>query len=213
MSDEIVFYTHYWSRGRVARWMLEEVGAPYRTVLLDYGTTMKEPDYLAINPMGKVPALTHRGVTVTETAAICAYLADAFPQAGLAPERDDPARGAYYRWMFFSAGPVELAVTLHNLGVTVAQDKRTMVGTGSSGDVADILAALLKDREFILGDRFSAVDVYLGSQISWGTRFQTLPAREAFVPYLERIMSRPAALRALAIDEELAAQASARAGG
>ena len=111
MSDEFVFYTNPMSRGRIARWMLEEVGKPYRTEVLDYGTTMKAPDYLAINPMGKVPAIVHRGVTVTECAAICAYLADAFPQAGLAPALDDPMRGTYLRWLFFAAGPLEAAVT------------------------------------------------------------------------------------------------------
>ncbi|MDO9078998.1 MAG: glutathione S-transferase N-terminal domain-containing protein [Brevundimonas sp.] len=109
-SDEIVFYTNPMSRGRIARWMLEEIGQPYRTVVLDYGTTMKAPEYLAINPMGKVPAISHRGVTVTECAAICTWLADAFPDAGLAPALDDPARGPYLRWMFFGAGPLEAPV-------------------------------------------------------------------------------------------------------
>src|SRR5579863_5971550 len=98
MSDELVFYTNPMSRGRIVRWMLEEVGAPYRTEFLDYGGRMKAPDYLAINPMGKVPAITHGGVAVTEVAAICAYLADAFPEAGLAPPSGSKARGPYYRW-------------------------------------------------------------------------------------------------------------------
>ena len=110
-DDEIVFYTNPMSRGRIARWMLEEVGRPYRTVVLDFGTTMKAPAYLAINPMGKVPAVTWRGVAVTECAAICAWLADACPEAGLAPAFDDPARGTWLRWLFFAAGPLEAAVT------------------------------------------------------------------------------------------------------
>src|SRR3546814_798624 len=109
MADELVFYTNPMSRGRIARWMLEEVGQPYRTQVLDYGTTMKAPEYLAVNPMGKVPAIQHGATVVTEAAAICAYLADAFPDAGLAPPLKD--RGAYYRWMFYAAGPVESAVT------------------------------------------------------------------------------------------------------
>src|SRR4028119_954261 len=104
MSDEIVFYTNPMSRARIVRWMLEEVGRPYRTEVLDYGTTMKAPEYLAINPMGKVPAITHRGVVVTEAAAVCAYLADAFPETGLAPLPTDALRGPYYRWLFFAAG-------------------------------------------------------------------------------------------------------------
>ena len=112
MTDELVFYTNPMSRGRIVRWMLEELGRPYRTELLDFGPAMKSPDYLAINPMGKVPAILHRGTVVTEAAAICAYLADAFPDAGLVPHPGDPRRGAYYRWMFFAAGPVEAALSI-----------------------------------------------------------------------------------------------------
>ncbi len=106
MTDKLVFYTHPMSRGRIVRWMLEEIGAPYETQVLDYGTTMKAPDYLAINPMGKVPAIMHGDSVVTECAAICAYLADAFPAAGLAPNVTSRDRGAYYRWLFFAAGPL-----------------------------------------------------------------------------------------------------------
>src|SRR6202007_3460787 len=109
MTDDLVFYTHPMSRGRIVRWMLEEVGQPYRTVILDYATTLKGPEYLAINPMGKVPAIKHGDVVVTEAAAICAYLADAFPQAGLAPPAGEG--GAYYRWLFFGAVPVAAAGT------------------------------------------------------------------------------------------------------
>ena len=105
MTEELVFYTHPMSRGRVVRWMLEEVGQPYRTEILDYGTTMKGPEYLAINPMGKVPALRHGDTVVTETAAICAYLADAFPEAGFAPPHNSRLRGPYYRWLFFDPRP------------------------------------------------------------------------------------------------------------
>ncbi len=117
MSDELVFYTNPMSRGRTVRWMLEEVGQPYRTELLDYAGAMKAPGYLAINPMGKVPALTHGASVVTEGSAICAYLADAFPDAGLAPPMGDPRRGTYYRWLFFAAGPFEAAVINQVLGV------------------------------------------------------------------------------------------------
>src|SRR5665213_2068414 len=111
MADELVLYTNPMSRGRIARWMLEEIDQPYRTELLDYATTMKAPAYLAINPMGKVPAIRHGDTVVTEGAAICAYLADAFPQAGLAPPQGDRLRGPYYRWLFFTAGPVEAAIS------------------------------------------------------------------------------------------------------
>src|ERR1700743_3698059 len=101
MADELVFYTNPQSRGRIVRWMLEEIGQPYKTEIVDYASTMKGADYLDIHPMGKVPALRHGDAVVTETAAICAYLADAFPQAGLAPPSGDRRRAPYYRWLFF----------------------------------------------------------------------------------------------------------------
>src|ERR1700757_223581 len=104
MSDELVFYTHPMSRGRIVRWMLEEVGQPYRTEILDFATTLKGPEYLVINPMGKIPAIRHGGAVVPEAAAICAYLADTFPRAGLAPALNQ--RADYYRWLFFGAGPL-----------------------------------------------------------------------------------------------------------
>ena len=123
MSDDLIFYTNPMSRGRIARWMLEEVGQPYRTEVLGYGEAMKSPEYLAVNPMGKVPAIVHKGTVVTEAAAICAYLADAFPEAGLAPEPHE--RASYYRWMFFAAGPVEAAITDRSLGVARSAEPQT----------------------------------------------------------------------------------------
>ena len=131
MTEELVFYTHPMSRGRIVRWMLEEVGQPYRTEILDYGTTMKGPAYLAINPMGKVPALRHGETVVTETAAICAYLADAFPEAGLAPPHESRLRGPYYRWLFFAAGPLEAAITNKMFGFEVPAERQAMAGYGS----------------------------------------------------------------------------------
>ncbi len=203
MSEEIVFYTNPMSRGRIVRWMLEELGQPYRTEVLDYGTTMKAPAYRAINPMGKVPAIRHRGVTVTECAAICAYLADAYPGAGLAPAFDDPARGAYLRWMFFAAGPVDPAVTAKSLGWRAPPERQGMVGYGSYEQMVDALETAVEAGPFILGDRFSAADVYVGSQIGWGLQFKTLPDRETFKAYAGRIMSRPAAIRAREMDDAL----------
>ena len=205
-SDEIVFYTNPMSRGRIARWMLEEIGQPYRTVVLEYGTTMKAPEYLALNPMGKVPTVTHRGVTVTECAAVCAYLADAFPEAGLAPALGDPARGTYLRWMFFTAGPVEAAVTAKSLDLLAPAEKAGMVGYGSFEQVVDALeAAVSGPGPWILGDRFSAADVYVGSQIGWGLQFKSLADRTAFMAYAGRLFQRPAAIRAREIDDALAA--------
>ena len=208
MSDELVFYTHPMSRGRIVRWMLEEVGAPYRTELLEYGTTMKAPGYLAVNPMGKVPAIRHGEVVVTEGAAICAYLADAFPQAGLAPPPGDRRRGPYYRWLFFGAGPVEAAVTAKSLGFVVPDDprSRSMVGWGSVEAVMDALEGAVSGSDYLAGDAFTAADVYLGAQIGWGMHFGTIEKRPAFERYWERISSRPAAVRAREIDDGLMAE-------
>lgn len=204
-DEEIVFYTNPMSRGRIVRWMLEELGQPYRTVVLDYGTTMKAPDYLAINPMGKVPAIVHRGVVVTEGAAICAWLADAFPQAGLAPALDDPARGTWYRWLFFAAGPMEAAITARSLNLLPPADKAASVGYGSFDQMVDALETAVSKGPWILGDRFSAADVYLGSQIIWGLMFKTLPERDVFKAYADRLNGREAAVRAREIDDALIA--------
>ncbi|MFT3975389.1 MAG: glutathione S-transferase family protein [Amaricoccus sp.] len=201
MADELVFYTNPMSRGRIVRWMLEEVGQPYRTELLDFGPAMKTDAFRALNRMGKVPVVVHGDQVVSEVAAICAYLADAFPAAGLAPE---PARrGAYYRWLFFAAGPIEAAITDASLGVTVPEERRGMVGYGTLDNVLDALEAALDGRAFIAGDRFSAADVYVGAHVSWGLRFRTIPPRRAFTDYAERLESRPAAVRAREIDDAL----------
>lgn len=199
MADELVFYTNPMSRGRIVRWMLEETGAPYRTELLDYGTTMKAPEYLAINPMGKVPAIRHGDVVVTAVAAICAYLADAFPEAGLAPPLN--ARGAYYRWLFFAAGPVEAAVTNRSLGFEVPADKRGRVGYGSFEAVLDTLAVAVAGNGYIAGDRFSAADVYVGSHIGWGLDFGSMEERPGFRDYVARVRDRDAWRRAKDLDD------------
>lgn len=208
MADALVFYTNPMSRGRIARWMLEEVGRPYRTEVLTYGDAMKAPAYLAVNPMGKVPAIRHGDVVVTEGAAICAYLADAFPEAGLAPTA--VARGPYYRWLFFAAGPVEAAVTNKALGFEVPAERAMMAGYGSFATVMDTLEQAVSDTEYIAGDRFSAADVYFGSQIGWGLQFGSIEDRPAFHAYWDRIKDRPAAVRARAIDDALIPQPDAR---
>jgi len=201
MSNELVFYTNPMSRGRIVRWMLEEVGQPYRTEILDYATGMKGEAYLAINPMGKVPAIRHGDSVVTEGAAICAYLADAFPQAGLAPALGD--RGDYYRWLFFAAGPVEAAVTSRSLGFEPQPEQRRMAGFGCLEDVVNTLEGAVKGRDYVAGDRFSAADIYVGSQIGWGMQFGSIEKRPAFEAYWERISARPAAIRAREIDDAL----------
>ena len=206
MANDITFYTHPMSRGRIVRWMLEEVGQPYDTEVLDYGTTMKAPEYLAINPMGKVPAIKHGEVVVTECAAICAYLADAFPATGLAPSVSDTARGAYYRWLFFVAGPLEAATTNKVLEVVVPQDKKGMAGYGSLAEVEDAIDTHLEGRDFIAGDTFSAADLYLSAHLGWGMQFGTLERRANFERYSQLHAARPAAKRANEIDDALMAK-------
>ena len=211
-ADPVLLHTNPMSRGQIARWMLEEVGAPYEAVILDYAGGMKTADYRAINPMGKVPAIVHGGKVVTECAAICAYLADAFPEAGLAPALDDPRRGLYYRWMFFAAGPVEASVTANSLGLLPPAEKAPIVGYGSFEQTVEALEyAVEQGGPWLLGDQFTAADVYVGSQVAWGQMFKSLPERPAFQAYAARLMSRPAAVRAREIDDALIAEAKARA--
>lgn len=205
MSDDLILYTHPMSRGRTARWMLEETGVPYRAEIIDYGPVMKGAAYCAINPMGKVPALRHGSTIVTECAAICAYLADAFPAANLAPAPGSAARGSYYRWMFFAAGPLEQATTAKAIGWTAAADKEGMIGFGTYKSTMDALEAAVSQGDYVLGDTFSAADVYLGAHIDWGLQFGSVEKRPAFERYCQRLASRPARLKAEAIDNALAA--------
>lgn len=207
----LTLYTNPMSRGRMVRWMLEEIGQPYETVMLGYGTTMKSPEYLAINPMGKVPAIKHGDTVITETAAIIAYLADAFPDAGLSPAPADPRRGEYLRWMFYTAGPLDQAMSLTGLGIEVPPEKTGMMGCGNQTIVADVLDGFLTGRSFVLGDTFSAADVYLGSTLGFATRFGSIPMRPSFGPYLAGLMGRPASARAREIDDTLLAAQQAPA--
>lgn len=207
MADDLVFYTNPMSRGRIVRWMLEEVGVPYRTELLDFGTSMKALNYLSINPLGKVPAVKHGDTVVTEAAAICAYLADVFPEKGLAPPVGSQLRGSYYRWMFMGAGPLEAASMDRVMGVSVPADMKTRVGYGSLEDMADLLDRVVTGRKFLVGDRFSAADVYVGSNLGWGMMSGSIPKRESCAAYVDGLRSRPAAIRAAKIDDDLIAAA------
>lgn len=196
----LTFYTNPMSRGRIVRVMLEEIGEPYETVVLDYGTTMKAPDYLAVNPMGKVPAVVHDGTVVTECAAICTWLAMAFPEKGLMAED----RAAFFRWMFFAAGPLEQAAVNSSFGwkpSTPQEAGRT--GYGSLEDVVRTLAGHLATQDYIADNRFTAADVYVGSQIGWGMQFGTLPQEPALLAYWNRIKDRPARAAADAKDNAL----------
>jgi glutathione S-transferase len=207
MADELTLYTHPQSRGRIARWALEEAGAAYETQVVEYGTTMKGEDYLGINPMGKVPAIVHNGHIVTECAAICAYLAEAFPEAGLAPTADE--RADYYRWLFFAAGPVEHAVTNNVAQFVPSPDQGRMFGYGSFDATVDVLEKAVSAHPYIAGDRFTAADIYVGSAVGWGTMFGTLPKRQAFLDYFARLSAREAFQRAGAKDDALVAEMEA----
>ncbi|KCZ56692.1 glutathione S-transferase family protein [Hyphomonas chukchiensis] len=206
MADKLTLYTNPMSRGRIARWMLEETGVDYETKILKFGEGSQSADFLAINPMGKVPAITHGDKVVTECAAICAYLAETFPDAGLAPTADE--RADYYRWLFFAAGPVEAAVVNRSLGVEVPAEKTGMVGYGNFERTRNVLISAIADRPFVCGDRFTAADVYVGSQIGWGLQFGSIPPSPELTAYSERVYSREAFKRASALDDAAIAAAS-----
>lgn len=203
---DLVLYTNPMSRGRIARWMLEEVGEAYDTEIVGYGQEMKSEAYRAINPMGKVPALKHGDTVITEAAAICAYLADAFPDKKLCPPPGHQGRGVYYRWLFFGAGPIEQAISNRALGFEVSADKESTVGYGNYDAVLDTLEAHLDGRDYFVGDQFTAADVYTGSQVMWGIQFGTIDKRLAFEAYAARMAKREGFKRASAIDDALMPQ-------
>jgi len=205
MSD-LKFFTNPRSRGRITRWMLHEVGADYEPVYLQYDGSLGGPEYARINPMKKLPAIQHGDAVVTEVAAICAYLADAFPDAGMAPPLDQ--RADYYRWLFFAAGPLEAAITNAALGVQPSAEQQAFVGYGEMGRVLDTLEAKLNSSPYVCGDRFSAADVYLGSQIGFGLQFNTIEKREAFEDYAKRTSDRDAWREANRLDDEAAAESA-----
>jgi glutathione S-transferase len=190
--------------------MVEETGAPYETRLLRFDKgEHKAQGFLDVNPMGKVPTILHKGTIVTEAAAICAYLADAFPEKGLAPAVSDPARGTYYRWLFFGAGCVEPAVIDHMLSREAPANRPGLLGYGSYKETLDALETALTPGPYILGDKFSAADVYIASQLGWGLMTKAMEARPAFMAYLGRASQRPAAVRANAANDVLAAKLKA----
>jgi glutathione S-transferase len=208
MADELVFYTNPQSRGRLVRWMLEEVGRPYRTEVLDYSSTMKAPAYLAVNPMGKVPAITHGDAVVTECAAICAYLADAFPQAKLAPPPGHRLRAPYYRWLFFTAGPIEFAVSNKALGFAVPPERERMMGYGNVERALKTLETAVSQADYLAGDSFTAADLYVGSHLNFNMMFGTIDKRPAFQQYVQRLTARPAFMRAQELDNALMQKAA-----
>ncbi|MDP9008607.1 MAG: glutathione S-transferase family protein [Pseudomonadota bacterium] len=203
MTDTIAFYHNPQSRGRIVHWMLEEVNAPYEIKVVDFNKKEhKSADFLAINPMGKIPAIVHRGTVVTECAAICAYLADAFPAAGLAPATDDPKRGTYLRWLFFGAGCVEPAI-IDQMFSRPPPSRPEALSYGNYTDTLNTLEKAISPGPFVVGERFSAADVYVGSAIGWGLMMKAVEPRPAFAAYMARVTQRPAHQRAMAQSEAL----------
>ncbi|MEL0251020.1 MAG: glutathione S-transferase family protein [Novosphingobium sp.] len=205
--SRFTFYTNPMSRGQIARWALHEVGASYDAVLVDWQA--KPEAFLAANPMGKVPTIVHHADdgdhVVTECAAICLYLAEVFPESGLGPQ--DHERAAYLRWTFFAAGPVEQAVTARSLGFDPKDSRQQgMAGFGSYDRTVDALAGHLAQNAYVCGDRFTMADVYVGSHVDWGVGFKSLPERQEFLAYLDRVRARPAYAEAKAIDMKLIAE-------
>src|SRR5690554_1802422 len=207
----LTFYTHPMSRGRVVRWMLEEIGVPYTVETMQFGPEMKTPEYLAINPMGKVPAIKHGNTVVTEVAAICAYLADQFPEKNLAPPPHSMERGPYYRWLFFMAGPFEMATSALAYGWKIDSSNAQAVGCGRVEDSVNTLEKVLGQNPYICGDHFTAADVLVSSYLWWETMQKNIPQKEVFQDYIKRMESRPAAQRANELDDALAEQMRAAA--
>jgi glutathione S-transferase len=198
-SPELTLYHAIPSRSSIARWMLEEVGEPYEARLLNLRAgDQRQPDYLKLNPMGKVPTLDHGGVIVTEAAAICGYLADAFPQAGLAPAIGAPERGPYLKWLFFGPSCLEPAIT--EKAMNREPPARTMAGWGDYDTVLEVLRNAVAEGPYLLGEQFTAADVVIGAGIRWGTKFELLPMLAEFKDYLDRLNARPALQRQIALD-------------
>jgi glutathione S-transferase len=197
MADEVVFYHNPQSRASMAHWMLEEVGAPYRIVPIDFAKDeQKSPAFLAVNPMGKLPTIVHKGVVITETAAIIAYLADTFPEAGLAPPIGDPRRGTWYRWLFFGAGCIEPA--LMDTMMNREPGRAMAMGYGTFDDTLNAVRGALTPGPYILGDTFSAADLYIDSELNFGGMFgaQKIKDDPLFTAYVDRLKARPAYQRA-----------------
>ena len=200
---KMTFYTHPWSRGRIVRWMLEEVGADYEVVVKEFGGSIKDADYLAINPMGKVPALVDGEVVVTEVAAICAYLAERFPEKKLAPPLGSPARGPYLRWMFFVAGPLEMATTAKAFQWRIDKENSQAVGCGAIVDTVNAMEMAIQNGPYICGDQFTTADLLAASYLGWEMQQKIIEERATFREYVNRLQQRPAAIRANQLDDAL----------
>ena len=192
------------SRSSVTLWMLEELGAPYDIKLLDLQKgDQQRPEYLAINPMGKVPALKHGDTIITEVAAICTYLADAFPEAKLNVPIGSPRRGVYLKWLFFGPSCLEPAMT-DRVFPRKEPPRRAALGYGDYDTAMNVTAQAVAKGPYVMGEQFSAADVVIGSNIRWGMMFKMVPERPEFVDYAARLAARPGAKRAEAKEAELA---------
>ncbi|MGO4168543.1 glutathione S-transferase [Novosphingobium sp. PhB57] len=202
MAD-YTFYTNPMSRGQIARWALHEVGADYRQILIDWKD--KPESFLAVNPMGKVPTIVHHAEdgdrVVTEAAAICLYLAEMHPEAGLLP--NDAEMADYYRWTFFASGPVEQAITSRHLKCEPTPEQEPMAGWGNFERTMNALESHFDQADYVCGGRFTMADVYVGSAVDWGLTFGTMPPRRAFVAYAERFQAREGYKAAKAVDNTL----------
>jgi glutathione S-transferase len=202
MADTITFYHNPMSRGRMVHWMLEECGAPYEVKLVDFSKREhKAPGYTAMNPMGKLPTIVHKGAIITEVPAIITYLADAFPAAGLAPPLNDPKRGAFLRWMFFGSGCIDSAL-IDKMFARPAPDRPGVLGYGSFDDTINAITLAIKPGPYLLGEKFSAADLYVSAQLGWGAMMKAFQPSAEIGAYLERCRNRPAAQRMMAQGEE-----------
>lgn len=201
--SSLILYTNPMSRGRIIRWMLEEIGVPYEVRNVEYGAAMKSPEYLALNPMGKVPTLVHDGAVITEVVAICAYLAERFPERALAPPLGSPARAAYLRWLFFITGPLDMAMAAKQYGWRIDAENCTAVGCGMVDDVFRTIEQQLAKGPWLCGDSFTAPDLLLASYLGWYLRWEMLEARPVYTDYVARAEARTAAQQANALDDAL----------
>jgi glutathione S-transferase len=200
---ELTLYHASPSRSSIVLWMLEELGEPYdiKLIKLSAGENLT-PDYLAINPMGKVPALKHRNTVITEVAAICTYLADEFPSKKLNVPVGTPERGVYLKWLFFGPGCMEPAV-IDRAAPRKEEARRAMLGYGDFDTTMNVVAKAVANGPWLMGEKFTAADVVIGSNVRWGTMFKLIPERKEFSDYAARIAARPAAQRAEAKDKDL----------
>jgi glutathione S-transferase len=203
--DKIIFHHAPMSRSNIVHWMFEELGVPYelRAMSLDRADH-KKPEYVAINPMGKVPAITQQGVTITEAAAICTYLADEFPAAKLSVPVGSPQRGIYLKWLFFGPSCLEQAI------IDRIHDRPQILARASSyGDydtVMETIAKTVATGPYLLGEHFTAADVVIGSGLQWGTLMKAVPERPEFAGYMRRLQARPALQRSFAKNQALYAE-------